>query len=543
MSPPSDSDSGRLQGPSFQSVTTPVNVPLLEKLLAGFSHAKEVVDGFRHGFKFHFAGTECAITSKNSIEASTNPSAVDAKIKKEMDRGRIAGPFDDPPFEDFKCSPLSLREKSEPGTYRLLHNLSYPYDVTSVNGGIEQQHKTVKYATVQSAIKIINKLGKGCFMAKADIESAYRIVPIHPSQFHLLGFRWKGKYYYDKYLPMGLAESCAIFEMVSDSIVHIMENMGVTNVVKVLDDFLLLAPSKAECDLALQKFKFICHKLEVPLVAEKTSVASGQEIVFLGVKLETRTMRASLPQDKLRRYHQDLEQFRQIDSTKLRSLQSLIGKLQFATSVIPIGKPFLRRLIDATKGHSVQAEITVNQDMRADIAMWSIFLKNFNGTSVITKFNVCDSSAMNLFSDASNAGFAGTFGSRWIQGSWNPKWQSLNIAVRELYPIVAIMGMFGHLCQNQSLIFQCDNQAIVAVINKQSSKNPTIMKLLRPLILNLMLNNIKFKAVYITSEDNVLADAISRFQEDAQLLKNYGMKDSPTQVPHHLRPEQMIQDD
>jgi hypothetical protein len=65
---------------------------------------------------------------------------------------------------------------------------------------------------------------------KADIQSAYRIVPIHPSQHHLLGFRWRGQYYYDKFLPMGLAESCKLFELISDAIVYIMSKFAITTI-------------------------------------------------------------------------------------------------------------------------------------------------------------------------------------------------------------------------------------------------------------------------------------------------------------------------
>ncbi len=54
--------------------------------------------------------------------------AVSDKIGKEVEAGRIVGPFDEPPFENFRCSPLSLREQSTAGQYRLLHNLSYPYN-------------------------------------------------------------------------------------------------------------------------------------------------------------------------------------------------------------------------------------------------------------------------------------------------------------------------------------------------------------------------------------------------------------------------------
>ena len=533
-------DSGKLQ--VSPTVQTPINVPLLKKLLHGFPKADTVVDGFTRGFRFHFCGHECPVTSRNSLLANTHSTAVDEKLQRELDLERIAGPFEEVPFDNFKCSPLSLREKSEPGKYRLLHNLSYPYDSTSVNGGIEQHHKTVSYASVQTAIKMINSIGQGCFMAKADIESAYRIVPIHPSQFHLLGFKWRGKYYYDKYLPMGMAESCSIFELISDAFVYIMKNFHIAHIVKVLDDFLLMAPTMVDCNLALEKFKFICGELNIPLVSSKTSTVAEQQIVFLGVYLDTSAMIARLPDEKLKRYAGDIDLFLENKSTKLRALQSLIGKLQFATSVIPVGKPFLRRLIDGTKGLSWNMEVPITHGMKLDLHMWQIFLREYNGVSVIRTQPPCDSTVLNLFSDASDLGYGGSFGAQWIQGKWNRTWRKLNIAVRELYPIVALMKMFGHLCKNHAVTFQCDNQAIVAVINKQTSKSPTIMTLLRPFVLTLMTNNIKFNACYIRSEDNILADALSRFQEDAELLSSYGMMDSPTPVPQNLLPQEMIPD-
>ena len=42
-------------------------------------------------------------------------------------------------------------------------------------------------------------------MAKTDIQDAFRIIPINPSDYHLLGFSWNDQFYYDKCLPTGPA--------------------------------------------------------------------------------------------------------------------------------------------------------------------------------------------------------------------------------------------------------------------------------------------------------------------------------------------------
>ena len=523
-------------------ISTPVNTSLLKTLLRGYQEADRIVAGFTEGFKFHFSGQECQTTCRNSKEANIHSSAVDDKIQQELNHRRIAGPFKDPPFLNFKCSPLSLREKSEPGTFRLLHNLSYPYDTSSVNGGIPQEHKTVHYSTVQTAIRKINELGRGSYMAKADIKSAYRIVPIHPDYHHLLGFKWRDNFYYDKYLPMGLAESCAIFESISDAFAYIMGKFGIKHIVKILDDFLILAPTKDECDLALKKFKFIANELGIPLASEKTSLEASKQITFLGILLDTDNMSAALPPDKLKRYAKDIRTLLETGTSSVRKLLQLIGKLHFATSVVPIGKPFLRRLIDASSGRKLESAVHISNEMSQDLQLWLSFLNDYNGITLIRLNPSCTNQEINLYTDASDLGFAGSLGPHWIQGRWTDKWKGLNIAVRELYPIVVLIGMFAHKLRNHAIVFNCDNQAIVACINKQSSRSPSIMALLRPLILTLMLNNINFKAVYIRSELNTLADTLSRFQEDEEFMKHYNLNQVPTEIPFSMRPEAFITD-
>ncbi len=75
-------------------------------------------------------------------------------------------------------------------------------------------------------------------MAKLDIKGAFRIVPLHPCQYHLMGFKCENKYYYDKNLAMGLSSSCQIFETISEAVVFILNTKyTVIDVVKIHDDF------------------------------------------------------------------------------------------------------------------------------------------------------------------------------------------------------------------------------------------------------------------------------------------------------------------
>ena len=207
-----------------QKLPTPIRKDRLRKLLRGYPKRKLLDDGFEDGFLFDFEGKECPLESKNALSALENAAAVDKKINHELQLGRIAGPYDEVPCENFKCFPLAMREKMPipppplPKKFRMLHNMTYPYDERSVNLNIPKSKTSVKYANIQTAIFNIQKHSPNAYMAKADISDAFRLLPLHPSQYHLAGFQWRGKYYMDKCLPMGLAQSCAHFEAFSDAL-------------------------------------------------------------------------------------------------------------------------------------------------------------------------------------------------------------------------------------------------------------------------------------------------------------------------------------
>lgn len=110
-------------------------------------------------------------------------------------------------------------------------------------------------------------MGPNCKLAKTDIDSTYRNVPIHPNDHELLGISWAGQYYFDRCLPMGCASSCAIFEEFSIALQWIAQNKSnIKHMVHILDDFLFLGPAQSEiCEQSLSLFLKLCHTLGVAI--------------------------------------------------------------------------------------------------------------------------------------------------------------------------------------------------------------------------------------------------------------------------------------
>ena len=225
---------------------TPVKVDRLYFFLTGYHPPLRqfLVNGFSYGFRVGFVGKRRAAQSPNLKSAFEQPQAVRNKLLKDLEAGRIRGPFPRPPFREFVCSPLGIVPKKVPSEFRLIQHLSYPCG-SSVNDYIPERTSSVRYASISDAIRVLKQLGAGCFMVKTDIKSAFRIIPIHPSDFPLLGMKWDNQFYYDVCLPMGLSSSCAIFEAFSSSLGWLsVHRFGTSGVLHILDDFLSKTETK-----------------------------------------------------------------------------------------------------------------------------------------------------------------------------------------------------------------------------------------------------------------------------------------------------------
>ena len=134
-------------------------------------------------------------------------------------------------------SPLGVVPKKTPGEFRLIHHLSYPTG-NSVNDGISAEFSSVRYATISDAIGHIRAVGQGCYLSKTDIKNAFRIIPVHPGDYNLLGMKCRDQYYFDKCMPMGCSSSCRTFELFSSALEWVAQNkLHINHILHLLDVF------------------------------------------------------------------------------------------------------------------------------------------------------------------------------------------------------------------------------------------------------------------------------------------------------------------
>lgn len=481
--------------------------------------ARLLGEGFSVGFQIPSRAVGDGSACRNLRSALVRPEVVGEKLAKEVGSGRMVGPFVAPPLPGLKCSPLGLVPKKEPQKFRLIHHLSYPAG-GSVNDGIDPELCSVSYASFDAAVCWVRKFGKGALLAKTDIESAFRLLPVHPDSFQLLGICWQGAYYVDCCLPMGCSISCSYFESFSSFLEWVVKReAGWALALHYLDDFLFVGPAGSRvCSVLLHTMERVAGQFGVPLALEKTE-GPATVMKFLGILIDTEAMECRLPEDKLLDLRESVRVVRQAKKVQLRQVQSLLGKLNFACRIITMGRVFCRRLAQATAGVSMPLHyLRLPQDVRADLLVWEEFLGKYNGRSMWMTPTVTNQD-LELHTDASGAhGFGAFFQGQWCAGEWPEVWRSAgfltNLALLELFPIVLATEVWGERLRDKKVKFCCDNLGVVQAVNRQTASSPPVIRLLRRLVYNALELNAHFVAEHIPGVHNSIADALSRFQWD-----------------------------
>ncbi len=118
--------------PTFSLKNHNLPTPVIDErvffFLFGYNHsiAGFLSSGSERVFPLYYESKPCCLNAKHFISASENPDVVGAKISKEYEASRLAGPLRSLLFTHFVFSPLVVvPEKKCPGEFRLFHYLSY----------------------------------------------------------------------------------------------------------------------------------------------------------------------------------------------------------------------------------------------------------------------------------------------------------------------------------------------------------------------------------------------------------------------------------
>ena len=488
--------------------------------------------GITHGFRIGFnRATNLHRMEGNLRSVQQNPEVVDKYIKSEVLAGKLIVTQSG---DNIHCSPIGIIPKPhQPGKFRLIVDLSSPHG-HSINEGISPQRCSLEYASVETAVRLVQLHGKGALMAKLDLKSAYRMVPVHSEDQHLLGIQWREKIHLDQALPFGLRSAPKLFTAVADGLTWAMVQEGITDVIHYLDDFFFCGPAgTATCGKALNTALPLCERLGFPVAPEKV-MGPTTVLIFLGIEIDSVRQELRLPREKLERMKTLINNWAQKRSTTKHELQCLLGHLNHACTVVKPGRTFMHNLITLLKlpKHPTH-KVRLNIQCRADIAWWQLFLPLWNGSSYFSN----NRATIQVFSDAS-----GSWGGaalevatgKWFQIQWPHTWKGTNIAIKELVPVIAAAAIWGPQWEGSKVCFNVDNMAVVAALNNNRARDPHLAHLLRCLFFFEAHYKFEHQSTHIPGKLNTAADALSRNRTSTFHSVFPQAQTLPSQVPLQL---------
>lgn len=149
-----------------------------------------MVSGIKEGFRIGFNYGCKVVSSKNNVlSALENPQVIEDYFQNEVAESDVEGTSQQAREVAADCGFISAR-----GCKRQWWELC-----------------SLTYVSIDAVVESILALGRGALVAKVDVMQAYRNVPVHPEDRHLLAVRWKDELFIDKVLPFGLRSAPLIF--------------------------------------------------------------------------------------------------------------------------------------------------------------------------------------------------------------------------------------------------------------------------------------------------------------------------------------------
>ena len=306
------------------------------------------------------------------------------------------------------------------------------------------------------------------------------------------------------------------------------------------------------CNAQVQSFLDLCERINFPVSLDKTFWGTTR-LTFLGLLIDTIAQMLAIPEDKILKGKVLIDEIIHKKKVTVHKLQSLCGFLNFlGRSVVP-GRTFTRRIYAAyslkncvLKSHH---HVRVTAEVRLDLQMWLKFLQH---SSVFSRkfidFQAISAEELAFFTDASGKiGLGAFYDGAWMYGRWDKVFietEKPSIEFLELFAVTAGILAWVHKLKNKRIILFCDNQSAVEMINKSTSSCVQCMKLIRVIVLQGLIHNVKINARHVMGKNNEMADFLSRdkvanfrniVQEKGFVLDKY-----PTPIPNEIWPVQKL---
>ena len=358
-------------------------------------------------------------------------------------------------------------------------------------------------------------LRPGDWAASIDLKDAYFHVPIAPSSRRFLRFGWKGRMWQFRVLPFGLCLAPLVFTKVTKVLKALLHLRGIRSI-WYLDDILILGCSAEECASHVQEALLLLQRVGFIVNLPKSSLLPSQKFRFLGLLWDTTSASVSIDEDKRTALVARASSMASGPLT-CRRLQVLLGHLAAVIPAIPLVRlhsRFLQRDLHAVYRLPEDIDLPVRLSMESirDLS-WIASLGPLHCVAPMWPLRVEDCH-LEVSTDASDEGWGIYFQGRLLQGLWKDRVDApAHINAKELMVLVIFLQDFlPSSIDARALLWRTDSSTALSYIRREGGTvSLPLLLLAREALLLAHSLRVRLLPVFIPTEENLLADAASRF--------------------------------
>ena len=462
---------------------------------SSFNHMAPLISTFDN----HKSGTDYA-------------SHIDTYLLTELGHSAILGPFASPPVVPLHLSPIMTRPKKESLTRRIVVDLSWPKGY-SVNDGIQENNYLgttidLRLPTVDFMAERVRHLGPGCYMYKLDLSRGYRQLRLDPLDWPLMSIKHAGSLYMDICPPFGLRTAAMMMQRTNMAVSQIHGDYGYLSR-PFIDDF---GGAELDCGVATNAFgtlRTILYNVGLD-EAEHKACPPSTKMIWLGINVDSVEMTLSIPEQKLVEVKSMVSAWSGHQMANKRQVQSLVGSLNFVSSVAPPVRVYTNRILNFLRSMPNEGSVLIPNEVRADLDFFGRLMPEFNGVTLLDKS--LEPSADQLEVDACLTGCGGLSGDEFYSCCF-PQFiikECYPIACLEMLNIVVALRLWASKWKGQKLQVYCDNMIACLALQNGRSKDTFLQSCIRTVFLLAVTNDVEILVCHRPGVDMTAADALSR---------------------------------
>ena len=517
-------------------------------------HASFCANGLRWGFK---AGIDTSRLLSNGHRwfrnyktALSNSEAVTKAVRSRINDGKTLdlGPWTSmlaigvrSVYQASAIFPMGATEKPmQPGVYRPTDD----HTRTGINAASNLDNLRHGLTAYED---IANWLKQQFFMRVSDVDNAFPLLPLHPDVIPFFFFRWtigsELRLLVHTHGDFGAAGMPGAFKIFfADVVVGMARAAAVLTLPMAVyvDDCSLIGENQQQVDQEMEDFQqWAWNVCGVAFKALKDRLAARHQLV-LGLWWDSQSLSRTLDERKLLIYMEMIADYATRPRLTLHEMQVAGGRLQRVLLTFPPGAAcLLTSLFTLMVGLKLPWHARkVSRKVRRDLAFIHKMLKLNMGRGYYS-YDLFEE-APEVRSDASKKSSYSGGGYVSACGRYN-FWQYGARAKRNLIDylegdvVVVAVEQLGHLWHKKRIPFGIDNMAF----QKSAAKGRSKVERLNALVRELFALMIQFHCIlmffWLSSEDNLLADDLSRDKESAFLKHAFEAgfwKEKTTPVRH-----------